>query len=74
MFDVTKNYLTRDGAVVFNLKLVQYNRAGYKSTFPIKGCVKRKGKRVTYQVWMENGRASIWDDHPDDLKEISEPI
>lgn len=73
--DLTKRYATRDGREVELYDIVEFNSAGDRVTFPIKGNIITRTpagrRRTAYTIWKRNGRADIFRESPDDLIEIN---
>lgn len=73
MIDTDRQYTTRAGATVTIHQVVPRTSTGAEATFPLKGTVSELVKvrhRNRYQIWTMDGRADIFDDHPDDIIDL----
>lgn len=64
--DITKEYKTRDGKRVINLARVDFNSAGHRVTYPIKGTiiVREKPRKTEYAIWSDEGVSDVvWGNH-----------
>jgi hypothetical protein len=66
-----KKYKTRGGGIVGNLTYIPLNQVGCLVTFPVKGTVKEEGHRSRCQIWDEDGKASIFGEHSDDIESFN---
>ena len=66
-------YRTRRGDRVVIHKVRDFNNAGARSTFPVKGTVYWRGRarKKSFQIWTLDGRASVLRQHPHDIIEIT---
>ena len=57
MLDLAKQFRTRDGRRVIDLRYEPYNSAGHKVTYPIKGNIvtREKPLKCEYHIWSEDG-------------------
>lgn len=70
MIDINKKYRTVCGHDVVGLQRVEFNSAGNRVTFPIKGSIKIPGKRsLKYEIWNEQGKCKVFGDSKFDLVE-----